>query len=108
MCSEVSEGHQHVRRPPRTGSESLALAYKLLTTLPLLDCGKMDLSERSNRRRSRAPKGTLETVRTCRGKKGWPRLARKQNKTGATRLDNTRKLVMAALRLWEWKQGIHE
>jgi len=76
-----------------------------------MDREKMELSERSNgkgQRGYRAPKDKLQRAGARRGEKGWPRSARRQNQTGAMRLDNTRKLVMAALRLWELKQGIRE
>jgi len=76
-----------------------------------MDREKMDLSERSNskgQREHRAPRERLRRTGARRREKERPRSARRQNQTGAVRLDNTRKLVMAALRLWELKQGIRE
>jgi len=76
-----------------------------------MDREKMDVSERSHgkaERAARAPKNKLQTTRARDGKNRWPKAARRQNQTGGMRLDNTRKLVIAALRLWELKQGIHE
>jgi hypothetical protein len=70
-----------------------------------MDWDKMDLRERSNGKRSCVPKATLKTSRPRRAKKAGPGLPRGRNQNGVTRLDNTRKLVMAALRLWELKQG---
>jgi len=73
-----------------------------------MDREKMDLSERSNskgQREHRAPRERLQRTGARRREKEWPRSARRQNQTGAVRLDNTRKLVLAALRLWELKQG---